>query len=151
MDFIFAENTINETILNSICSQLQNSEHLIEQRIVVAKHIIENVSNPVLKAQIVHPKSRTNYTRLFFTLEGKDLKSTIKDLREKGIGANHLTQDSIRYYQEPISENVVLKKFFKPNVLKNYLDLHDRVLSVPVSPNISKNEVSYIISELEQI
>mgnify|MGYP000848405650 CR=1 FL=1 len=151
LDFIFAENTINETILNSICSQLQNSEHLIEQRIVVAKHIIENVSNPVLKAQIVHPKSRTNYTRLFFTLEGKDLKSTIKDLREKGIGANHLTQDSIRYYQEPISENAVLKKFFKPNVLKNYLDLHDRVLSVPISPNISKNEVSYIISELEQI
>ncbi len=150
-DFIFAENTINETIIKSIFSQLRHSEHLIKQRISLAKYMIENTSNPALKAQAVLPNAKSNYTRLFFILEGRDLKNTIKDLRRKGIGANHLTQDSINCYQEPVSENAILKKTSGLSELNNYLNLHDRILSVPISPNLTDREIEYIISELERL
>ena len=72
-------------------------------------------------------------------------------LRKKGIGANHLTQNYLTTYQESIYYNKHLKHFINNNKLINYNKIHNNIFSIPISSNLKKNEMDYIIENLNNL
>lgn len=73
----------------------------------------------------------------------------INYLRSKGIAANNLTQNYINSYQDHISKDVFLSKYYEP--LVNYDSLHNDIFAIPNSPFISAKEISYIINTLKSL
>ncbi len=150
-DPIFASNTINKEIIRSIVVQLKHSEFLIDQRIQNAEYIKSKIQNRDFLPQTILPKGKMNYMRLFYIYERNDQKGIMKRLRQQGIAVNHITQDSINIYQESVFNNHLLMKYTKNCDLKNYQKIHDRIISFPISPNLSKKEMDYIINQVNCI
>lgn len=150
-EIFFKENTINNRIISSIFTQLKNSKYLIEKRIQNAEYIKNNISNCNFVPQLTISGGKMNYTRLFFVIETDNLIATIKKMRKLGISANHLTQDSLNYYQNSVFENPHLRKYTKNCDLFTYKDLHNKIISLPISPNLSENEIRHIITCLNTI
>lgn len=150
-DVFSYNNKVNKKIVSSIYSQLLKHEYLLEKRFNNAHYILGNIKNENIVPQYVLPEAKSNYTRLYFMLRDGNSKSIIKGLRENGIGANHITQDSVCYYQKPIFENQVLSKFGQKEALSNYSDVHDRLFSLPISPCLSMKEMDYIVYNLDQL
>ncbi|KKG18691.1 hypothetical protein EO98_06535 [Methanosarcina sp. 2.H.T.1A.6] len=144
LSIFYKEYTVNEKIIDSIYSQLLNSEILLKKRIENAHYILDRIDADRASGQHILPEATSNYTRLYLTLENSSSKEVIIRMREKGVGANHLTQNSIEFYQNSIFENPYLLKFSEKTDLPNYREIHDRVLSLPVSPNLSEDEMDYI-------
>lgn len=144
-------NKVNKKIINSIYSQLLKSEYLLKNRFKNASYILSNIKNENIVPQYVLPEADPNYTRLYFVLKDGNSKNTIKKLRGMGIGANHITQDSINFFQTTVFENDLLSKFAEKKDLSNYIDLHNRILSIPVSPNLSITEMDYVTKHINNI
>lgn len=71
-------------------------------------------------------------------------------LMDKGIDAKHLTKSHGLHLQERIDFN---KNFENINIdnLKNYKDIHDKIICIPISSNLKDNEIKYIIKTLNNI
>lgn len=151
VSIFYKEYTVNEKIIDSIYSQLLHSEILLKKRIENAHYILDRIDTNCASGQYILPEATSNYTRLYLTLETSGSKEIITRLRDKGIGANHLTQNSIDFYQNSVFENPYLLKFSEKTNLPNYKEIHDRVLSLPVSPNLSENELNYIIQNFNYV
>lgn len=151
VDIFYEENNVNKVIINSIYSQLLRFECLLEKRLSNAKYMLNNINNENITPQYVLPEAVSNYTRLYFVLKNCNSEAIIKKLRNAGIGANHITQDSINFYQNTVFENDSLSKYAEKEKLANYLDLHDHILSIPISPNLSKKEMDYVIEHLNTL
>lgn len=151
LSIFYEENTINKKIIDSIYSQLLHFELLLKKRIENSHYILDRIDKDCASSQHTIPGAISNYTRLYLILENMDSQELILKLRDKGIGANHLTQNSIDCYQNPVFKNSYLTKFSEKMNLPNYTEIHDRVLSLPVSPSLSEVEMNYIIQSFNQL
>ncbi|MBA2869072.1 DegT/DnrJ/EryC1/StrS family aminotransferase [Methanococcus maripaludis] len=147
----YKEYTVNNTIINSIYSQIINFDILINKRMANADYILNRVNKDYLEPQNTLSNAVSNYTRLYFVLTEKNSKETIKSLRDCGIGANHITQDSVKYFQDSVFKNNFFSNYADKKNLKEYSDVHDRLISLPISPNLSKKEMDYILKVLNQV
>lgn len=151
LSIFYKEYTINKKIIDSIYSQLLHYEILLKKRIENAHYILNRINVDCASGQYILPEATSNYTRLYLTLETSSSKGVIIRLRDKGIGANHLTQNSIDIYQNSIFENPYLQKFSEKTDLPNYVEIHDRILSLPISPNLSEKEMNYITQNFNSL
>lgn len=71
-------------------------------------------------------------------------------LFNKGIDAKHLTKSHGIHLQERFDLNHNFSEFTKNSSLNNYVDIHDRILAIPISSNMNKTEIDYIINILTQ-
>lgn len=148
---VLNSSSINNTIARSINIQLSNYTSIINTRIVKAEYILNNISTPELIPQKINPNGKSNFLRLFFKTKSMDTKKAIAYLRNYGIGANHLTQNFSTPYQARFDRNNYLKKYINIKKLLNYSFLHDRIISIPISPNLTNKEMDYIIDKINKL
>jgi len=148
--FIFSGNRIDKIIYRSIEIQLDNYKTLIESRKKVAIEIRSKISNDNLVEQQIIENGESVYTRLLYKLREGNSVELINRLRKQKIWANHLSQNTLSNYQESVYENKRLKKFLNPN-LKQYKKLHDKIISIPVSPALSEKEIDYIAFHVNKL
>ena len=135
---------INRIIEKSIERQLAISGPIINNRILVAEKIRGLINGENLIPQKITNGSDSNFLRLFFVLRSGSTIEVVNKLRKYGIGANHLTQSFDHPYQERLDRNKGLKKYIIKGKLPNYFELHDKIISIPVSPSLSNEEISRI-------
>lgn len=148
---VFTLNSINRTIKNSIQSQLSIFDFLINERKNNAKYILANLKNPSILPQKSLANSECVYSRLLFRSMKLTTKQIIEKLRLRGIGANHLSQNTIKTFQESVFETNAFKQYGIKENLQNYLNLHDYIFSIPISPSLKKMELNYIVDALNEI
>lgn len=148
---IINNSAINSKIYKSIQTQLSSYQVIIDKRNLNANYLLSNITTEELIPQKINPNGTSNFLRLFFKTKSRNTTEIISFLRSFGIGANHLTQNFINTYQKRFDKNVHLKKYINESSLPCYFDLHDRIVSIPISPALKKNELEYMINILNRI
>jgi dTDP-4-amino-4,6-dideoxygalactose transaminase len=141
----------NNKIIDSVLNQLSHRSILLEKRSNNAKYLIENIDPGKYKHQINIPNAQTSYTRLYLYAKERTSKEIIEGLRKKGIGANHLSQNYLNYYQASVFDNNDFKLFANSVRIVNYKDIHDKIFCVPLSAALSHTELDYIISQVNKL
>lgn len=141
----------NKLITRSIEKQLVLYSEIIKKRTSVAKFLLKNIQNQNINPQKITGNSSSNYLRLFFILKNRSTKEVIGNLRKFGIGANHLTQNFNNPYQIRFDQNIHLKKFVIRDNLPNYFNLHDSIISIPISPSLKKEDLIYMVNHINKI
>ena len=142
---------INNQIRSSIGMQIVNYNEIIAKRKIVAEYILSHIKNDTMEKQQSIEKAESNYLRLFFTLRKRMSIDVIEYLRKNGIGANHLTQNALVYYQERFDKSDYFKEKIKRANLSNYFNIHDKVFSIPVSPALKDGEIEHIVKIMNTI
>lgn len=149
--FIFSKYTINKTIFNSITKQLNNHIDLINNRKKIAKDIKNKISNKNLVEQKIINNGDSSYTRLLYMLKEGDSRGYISKLREKKIWANHLSQNTLSYFQPDVFQINEFKDYAKKSDLINYKRMHNKIISFPISPALNRKEIDYLINQINEL
>lgn len=142
---------LNKFILTSISRQLAIADLITEKRRNIAGQILSGLKNRYLIPQKISMHGLSNYLRLFLILQKGNSNEAIIFLRNKGIGANHLTQSYMQPYQERFDKNSRISKYIGSQQLPNYFNLHDQVISIPVSPALSADEINHITDGINSL
>ncbi len=132
-----------------IIGNLYNLDKIVEKRLEVADTIIKNVDSTKFLIQEELPNAKSNRNRLIFRSNFVLAKNIINSLRKAGIAANNLTQNYLCGFQESISDNAYLNKYY--DKLDNYEELNKYIFSIPCSPGLRENEINYIIKTLNKL
>lgn len=149
--YIFSKNSIDSKMLRSINVQLNSSGSLVHKREKIAIKIRSQITNKNLVEQKIQYKGKSNYTRLFYKLKKGNSIEYINKLRRYKIWANHLSQNTLSNYQQSIYEITELKKYANSNSLTQYNIIHDKIISIPVSPALNEKEINYIIYHVNRL
>ena len=88
--------------------------------------------------------------RIMLLSKNKLAKELINVLRTMGIAANNLTQSYLSAYQEHVTEDHVLCKYYT-----TYLGVYEKVLpqllTIPSSPALTNREIEYIANQVNKI
>jgi len=127
-------------------TQLEKIEKVIKIRREKAKYLTEKLSQ--IK-EIILPVPPKNYFHVYqmYTIrvkKGKKVRDALKNyLNQKGIGA--------KVYFEPVHLTNFYRKFF--GYKKNSFPLTERisgeVLTLPIYPTLTKNEIDYMVKEIK--
>jgi dTDP-4-amino-4,6-dideoxygalactose transaminase len=101
-----------------------------------------------IKLQKVTKNSKRVFTKFMFETD-KNCIDVIKRLRKRNIYATHLTTENGGLYQQRFDLHPLYKLVTKS--CKNYLNLHDRIITLPISHNMNKNEIKYYKEQLNDI
>lgn len=140
----------NMYIINSIEKQIALYNEIKEKRIISAQFLLKKVNNPSFVPQKIIESGTSNYLRLLFVLKNNTTSNVVKYMRKYGIGANHITQNYLNPYQERFDKNEYLKKYIIKSNLENYFNLHDRIISIPISPSLSIDDLNYVARRINK-
>lgn len=143
--------SLTERRANKIRKELCKIVELNKKRVENAKYIIEHVDSTKYLVQKGLPKGETNRNRLLFKISEPKAKETIMTLRSKGIAANNFTQNYLFGYQQPVSCDKLLKRYYTAEELKVFDTLYDNIIAVPCSPFLRKDELDYIIDKMNEM
>ena len=101
--------------------------------------------------QAIQKNGISNYNRVMFYLKGKYAKDEIIKLRKVGIAANNLLQNYLCGFQEHISHDTILSRYYEQKKLPIYNELFPHIITIPNSPFLSNKEISHISSCLKRI
>lgn len=149
--FVFSKYTINKSMQKSIRNQLNHHEQLINKRKEIACKLVNKIKNKKLVKQKNVRNGMPSYTRLLYKLENGDTRAFINELRQKNIWANHLSQNTLSNYQENVFKIKEFKGYAKKYDLTNYLEIHDRIISFPISPALTEKEIDYIVYHINML
>ncbi|MBN1186291.1 MAG: DegT/DnrJ/EryC1/StrS family aminotransferase [Bacteroidales bacterium] len=141
----------NKIIYSSIEKQLSIYQVLYQKRQTNALNLLNKITNKKLVKQKIVESAKSNYHRIYYVLDNITTKEAVKYLRNRGIGANHLSQNFLHPYQDRLDNNKFFKDFVKEKELKNYYELHDRIICIPVSPSLTIKELSKISEVVNSI
>ena len=68
-------------------------------------------------------------------------KDVIKKLNENGVEAKHLVQKYGSVYQKRFDRNPLFSCFESIKNCTNYLEIHDNIVTLPISSNMQKREI----------
>ena len=117
------------------------------KRYTVAKDIVSALDE-TLKTNINVP--HTIPTKLFIYSKDISSISDIPTMRGKGIQTMHLQQKYDSIYQDSINDPVWRSV---KNILNQYpifAELHDHMISVPLLENMTKNDIQYIVQQINK-
>ena len=124
-------------------SQLQRIEKIIQLRRKNA-HFISNKIKTIPELTILdEPKKHRNVFQLYSILLPNSTKRTelMKFLTKRKIMS--------KVYFEPVHKTEFYKKIkFKKSSLKNTEEIGSRILSLPMYPELNKNELQYIVNSI---
>ncbi len=122
--------------------QLNKLDYFIQRRRENAEHLNRELSSvPGITTPFVEKHVEHSYHQYSIVLDGKiDRDGLINSLREKGIG-------TAIHYPRPVHKQPV---FYSNDKLKVCEYLSDRVLSLPVGPKVTLNEIKYIAESIKK-
>lgn len=128
-------------------ARINDIEKLIKIRTKNAKRIINGIKDSKITPFLIPEGGRANYYGLVIKLpySFKQNKVFIKKLEENGIPS-----DILRYKYKPLYKRKLFSKYFEeisPNTEKEI----NSITTIPVHPDLSNNEIDYIIETVNKI
>ena len=125
---------LNASIINL---QLENLDSILERNNNIANQYFAELSNNK-NIKILKPNSNQFSTYHKFVIQTRDRNELRKHLNNNGI-------ETKIHYSTLLHEQKLLKSFeFKTHNLQNSEYAKEKVLSLPIYPNLTKEEISYI-------
>jgi perosamine synthetase len=136
----------------SIClTQFEKLKNLLKKRIKNASVLTKKIKNRSdIEIQKITNDSKHVFTKFMIKTDKKSI-DIIRKLQQKGIDAKHLEYKHGCFYQERFDINPLYFHFDSIIKCNNYLEIHDYMLSLPISPNMSESEILIIAKELGKI
>jgi dTDP-4-amino-4,6-dideoxygalactose transaminase len=124
-------------------AQMKKIQSMLEKRAINAKRLGELLTNKVDKEDIVLPQEnpRVIYNWYLYTVAFNDYRNRVKKLlNENGIGATI-------YYDPPVHQTPYYSKFHNGGL--EITEWASRsVLSLPVHPSITENDINFMVSKV---
>src|SRR3989338_1914504 len=123
--------------------QLKKLDFFNNKRIENANYLIKNLKD----SNIVLPKVKEGYKHVFhqFTILTENRDEVLKKLLDNGIKGDI-------FYPKPVFEQPIYKKVgYDGKEFKVVNELCKKVLSLPVHPSLTRDELDYIIKILKEI
>lgn len=150
---LFGEQTIHCLPTSSMArvkALLRAAERIQEERMRKVDMLIGLIDRSKYDIQEVIEGAESNRNRVLLVARNKQALPIIQTLRKQGIAANNLTQSYLHGYQEHITKNPKLLKYYT-DVLPVYEDLMPRVVCIPCSPDLKQEEIEYIAKRLNEV
>jgi dTDP-4-amino-4,6-dideoxygalactose transaminase len=100
--------------------------------------------------QKIEPVSESVYAKYHLVSRGLDSQRLIRFLESRGIDAKHLTKSHGFYFQTRFDKDAMFQGCKSIEKCINYKEIHDRIVTLPISSNMKKGELSYIAETLRQ-
>ncbi len=134
--------------MTNICAaigveQLKKLDYLNNKRIENANYLIKNLK----ESGIVLPEVKENYKHVFhqFTVMVENRDEILKKLFDKGIKGDI-------FYPKPVFDQPFYKTLgYEGNNFKVVNEVCKKVLSLPVHPSLTREELDYIVKTLKEI
>ena len=123
--------------------QLKKLDYLNNKRIENAKYLIKNLKD----SNLILPKVKENYKHVFhqFTIMVENRDEILKKLSEKGIKGDI-------FYPKPVFEQPLYKNLgYTGKEFRVVNEICSKVLSIPVHPSLTKEELDYITKTLKDL
>uniref|UniRef100_UPI004047FC1B DegT/DnrJ/EryC1/StrS family aminotransferase n=1 Tax=Algoriphagus sp. TaxID=1872435 RepID=UPI004047FC1B len=132
---------LDEVQASFLSVKLKYLNEWTNQRKEIAKHYNESLKNI---EDLILPSVHSNSTHVYhlYVIKSKSRDSLQKYLSEKGIGA------LIHYPIPPHLQNAYSNLGYKKNDFPIAEDLANTMLSLPIWPGMTKNEVSYVCENI---
>ena len=136
----------------SIClMQIKKLSDLLEKRIKNASLLTKEMKKRCdIKTQKITKNSKHVFTKYMIETK-KECTNVIRELQEKGIDAKHLEYKQGSFYQERFDRNLLYSHFDSIKNCENYLEIHDHVVSLPISSNMIEKEIITIVKGVGDI
>ena len=132
-------------------SQFGQLEIFLKRRVENALILSEKIQRiPEVEPQTITKNAKHVFTR-FMIKTPYNSKDIIKRLNEKGVEAKHLAQKYGSMYQERFDRNPLFSHFGSIKNCENYLEVHDNVVTLPMSSNMKRIEIVLIENRLSDI
>ena len=127
---------------------LDESNRCLEER---AQRLAERCQDlPGVELQRTTVDSTRVYTRFLVKTPGCS-RQTVTELNRRGVEAKHLAQEYSSTYQEPVEELPEFARKDSARTCRTYRSLHDRVVTLPLSPSTRCTEIARIARELGSV
>lgn len=143
--------TLEKRDVDDVVRCFGSFETLYHRRLDNAEMIISGIDPLKAKVQQVPEKGVSNRNRVMFRLIDRDAEDVIKALRNKGIAANNLTQNYKCGFQPHVSGDHLLGRYFRKQELEVYDSVFHKIVAVPSSPFLTKEEIEHINHNLNEI
>lgn len=129
-------------------SQFGNLSQFIEKRRKNASLLTNELMKfPAIKTQKTTKNSKHAFTKYMIETEGNCI-NIIKELNKRGVEAKHLTDIHGVEYQNRFDRSPLYSRFDSIRKCKNYLQIHDHVICLPISSNMRREEIEFIAEQV---
>lgn len=140
----------NDKTVYEINRKTFNPEILEQTRSANASFLLDNIDYSLYDVQSVVEHGHSNRNRVILISKNKTAEKLIDGMRKKGIACNNLTQSYINGYQDHISTDSILGEYYCEK-LCTYESCLPYIVSIPISPYLSNNELKYICDNINII
>ena len=150
-DFL-ESNLYNSTNVESavVLSQIEKLDDLLQKRIKNALLMSRELREEGIKIQIITKNSKHIFTKYMIETNYNSME-VIKKLHEKGVDAKHLEYKHGIAYQKRFDIDPYYARFSSIKNCKKYLNIHDHIVSLPISSNMTKDEILFITKQVTNI
>ena len=135
----------------SVClSQFKKLDNFLEKRMNNASLLSERIQKiPEVRMQKTTKLSKHVFTRYMIKTKYNSI-DVIKKLQEKKIEAKHLESKYGSTYQERFDRDPFFSRFKSIKYCEKYLNIHDHIVSLPISSNMTKEEILFITEQVDE-
>lgn len=134
-----------------LLSQFKSLNKHLKRRIENASVLTKEIRNySDIKIQKTTNNSKHVFTKYMIETDYPSINMITK-LRNYGIDAMHLRQAYRALYQERFDKDPLYSHFDYLQTCKKYLNVHDHIISLPISSNMTNKELKYIAKQVGKI
>lgn len=137
------QHILNNKQQSIICRALSQYQQIQTKRYESASYLLSLIDREKYAIQLEVYNGVSSRNRVMLVSKKRLAKDIIHDLRKCGIAANNLTQSYLSPYQDNVSTDNILSKYYTQK-LETYERVLPLVLSIPSSPALTEKEIKYI-------
>lgn len=140
-----------KTTIKNLSMALSTIDNLNLRRNENCQYMTSSIDRGKYHLQEVPCGGISNRNRLLLRMNEPKASQTIGELRAAGIAANNLTQNYLKGFQPHVIKDELLSPYYKAVDLTNYNALYNRIIAIPCSPFLNREEMNYIVDKLNHI
>lgn len=131
-------------------SQFRMLSTFLKRRIRNATLLNEMLKGVKMENQRATDNSKHMFMRYMIKVN-RHCVDVINELNKRGIGARHLTDTLGVEYQNRFDRHPLYSRFDSVRGCKNYLQIHDHMVSLPISSNMRREEIEFIAEQVRSV
>jgi len=131
-------------------SQFKMLPTFLKRRIRNATLLSEMLKGVRIETQRATDNSKHVFTR-YMIKANHHCADMIREFNKRGIGARHLTDTLGVEYQTRFDRHPLYSRFDSIRGCKNYLQIHDYVICLPISSNMRRREIEFIAEQVKSV
>ena len=121
------------------------------KRLYNLKVLMSSLINPDIDTRFLHQLVKDSVSRLYIIHKTKVTQEVVGYLRSYGAAANHLSQNWLETYQQPVFKHPVYAELAANVKLDVYRDVHDRIFTIPFSAALLDADVNHLSGLLNKL